>query len=330
MLKVIIFTLFLTAVSDCLFSSEILNLIKSGQLDEAKKLIAQSATATRRDGNMLYYQAIMESDGATSVQFLEAAFKAELSPEYLEDNIYRMAMYYLAKGDYEKAASTSEAYLLHWENGKFRAPVQRLASVAYSKLNQEDKANHFLKRLERENDSGEYGFISKMDRARKLYNEKSYLKAQKICRNLRVSKFDPVVVPSLYMLSFFSLEQKRVDDAILYYNILKERYPYAVGLDDLITDFGKLQNVVNDNQAEKITGTIYSVQVGVFSKKSNARDMSKRFKKYGKNVEIQDKTISDKKYYVVYVGRFTSSNEALAFKEQLTQMENEAYHVVAR
>lgn len=79
-----------------------------------------------------------------------------------------------------------------------------------------------------------------------------------------------------------------------------------------------------------MTGTVYSVQVGVFSVKDNAKKLAGRLKQYGEPTEISDRVISGKKYYVVYVGRFLSSEEAMVFKARLELSENEAFQVVAR
>ncbi|MCP4705546.1 MAG: SPOR domain-containing protein, partial [candidate division Zixibacteria bacterium] len=78
------------------------------------------------------------------------------------------------------------------------------------------------------------------------------------------------------------------------------------------------------------TGTFYSVQVGVFSIRDNAKALSRSLKKYGKRIDVKEKEISDKNYYVVYVGRFKSTDEAIAFKAILEKSENQAYQVIAR
>ena len=85
-----------------------------------------------------------------------------------------------------------------------------------------------------------------------------------------------------------------------------------------------------DNQAEKLTGTYYSVKVGVFSEKGNAKRQRDLFKDYGHEIEIKDKTISGRKYHVVYVGRFQDYQQALAFQAQLEAAHNEPFQVVAR
>jgi tetratricopeptide (TPR) repeat protein len=330
MLRAILSILLLVIFLPGAHSSEILNLIKNGRLDQARAKMAERTTAARRDGNLLYFQALLEPNGETSYEFLEAAFKADISPEYLEDNVFLMIQYYRAENDYDKLATTTDAYLQYWENGRYRAPVLRLSALAAERRNMKEEAAGLRKKIMRENEENKYGQVGLLDEAVSLYNKKQYISAQRLCRSLRKKSYHDVVVPALYMLSYYSIEQKRIDDAILYYNILNERYPDAVGLNDLAGKLGSINRTINDNQAEVLTGTIYSIQVGVFSIEKNARETASRFKKFGKQVDIRDKIISGKKYYVVYVGRFTSSDKALSFKNQLEQSENEAFHVVAR
>lgn len=322
--------LLLTLAAGGIGAVDVIELIRTGQIEAARKEIARSETAVRRDGDLLYYRALIETEGAQSYQFLEAAGRAELAPEFREDNIYRMALYAQAAGDYEKLAGIAEDYLHRWERGKYRREILRLAAMANQALGQAEKADLYRRRIMRENEGLKYENLGLIDEAFRLYLDKKYIEAQRICRRLRRCGDDEIVVPALYMLSRYALEQKRVDDAILYYNLLKEGYPEAIGLDDLVEEFGQVKKSTEDSRAEQITGTVYSVQVGVFSVKDNARTMARRMEAYGEDVEISEKNVSDKMYYVVYVGRFTSTDKAMAFKIKLEQNENEAFHVVAR
>jgi len=330
MIRFVYFILIYLISVGSVFSNEILDQINRGKIDRAREMISRQATAARRDGNLLYFQSLIEADGTESFKFLQASFKADIDPEFLEDCVYRMAQFHLASGDLEKLINTCDTYFQYWEKGKFRLEVLRMAAYACVQKGLKIKADRYINRVKQENDGILGGALGKIDEAKVLFDKKDYIPAQKICRDLRKTDFQQAVVPALYMLSHYSLKQKRVDDAILYYNILKEKYPHAVGLDDLIERFGNLTQKSSDNRAEEITGTIYSVQVGVFSVKNNARAMAKRFEKYGTPVDIKEKVISDKKYHVVYIGRFVSSEEAMTFKARLEHTEKEAFHVVAR
>jgi tetratricopeptide (TPR) repeat protein len=327
----IIFIVFIQLIAcQVMAATDVLKLIDEGKIDEARRVIAESSTASYRDGTLLYYQALLEPDGKKSMQFHDAAFKANMESRFLEHSTYLRALYYLADRDYEKLGTTAEAYLQYWKDGKYRTEILRLAALALKKQKEVIKANNFRERLIKEFAGRPAGKEGELDEAVRLYEKKDYIAAQNICRGLSNSKYDNVVPPALYLLSNYAIVQKRTDDAILYYNVLKETYPEAIGLDDLAESLGRLYKVSADNKAEKMTGTVYSVQVGVFSVKDNAEKLADRMKQYGEKVEVTNKIISDKKYYVVFVGRFQSSEQAMNFKSRLEASEREAFQVIAR
>ncbi len=133
------------------------------------------------------------------------------------------------------------------------------------------------------------------------------------------------------MLADDVIKRSRTDDAVFYYNLCREAYPSAIGLDATIEKMsGMSASGDKENRAEARTGTFYSIQVGVFSSKSNAKKRANEFKKYDKKVDIKSKKISDKNYNVVYVGHFTSYNSALTFKKMLESKYNETFQVKAR
>ncbi len=311
-------------------AEDILDKIEHGKIDEARDEIGQSSSAAIRNGNLLFYQALLEPNGETSQQFLDASMKAGLNPEYLERNVYLSAQQYLAEENYEKAIATARGYLQRWENGRYRPQILRLAWFAFDREKQRDNATRLNSNLMRENRGELYGYLAEIDKAYTLYRDKDYVEAQNICRRMTNSDYPEAAATAMYLLSKYAIEQNRIDDAILYYNLLKERFDNAVGLADLIDRFANLDNLTGDASAEKITGSSYSIQVGVFSEKDNAEDYAKHMKQYGEKVEIDDKRISGKKYYVVYVGKFLNTAEALSFKTRLEAAENEAFQIIAR
>ncbi len=330
MFRILIFLLGLIILFSSVSASPIDDMIKKGRIEEARQEIARLSTASLRDGNLLHFQALIEEDGESSFQFLEAAIGAGLSPEFLEENTFMMALFYMVEGYYKKLETTASAYLQWWENGRYRSDMLRLDAFANLRNDKKELANRLLGNLINENEGTATGAIGLLDRAAVLYDKEAYIQAQNICRRLANTRFDNVIAPALYMLSYYAIEQNRIDDAILYYNLLKEGYPHAIGLDDLVDKFTGIESKNKNQTAEEITGTFYSVQVGVFSVRDNAKTLSRSMKKYGKKVEVKEKKISEKNYFVVYVGRFKSTDDAIAFKTILEKSENEAFQVVAR
>ncbi len=330
MRRSIIFLLLVLVGAGQLAAEDLMKMIGEGRLDEARRNIAGQSSAARRDGTLLYAQALLESDGFYSMKFLQAASEAALPPALVQEEFYLSTIYFLAAGRYGELADSAEVYLRRWENGKYRGVMLRMAALARSKVNQQDKSDRWYSLITKEDPNGLYGGLARLDKFRLLYQQKKYEEARKAGRKLSGLKFEEVVVPALYLGSSTALEQNRIDDAIFDYNLLKEQYSGAIGMEDLEDRFSNIRETDDDQRAEKITGTIYSVQVGVFGVRTNAETMVTRMKSYGQSVETKEKTISGKKYFVVYVGRFTSSEKALILKARLEKAEKESFQVVAR
>ena len=330
MRRSIIFLLLVLVGAGQLAAEDLMKLIGEGRLDEVRRNIAGLSSAARRDGTLLYAQALLESDGFYSLQFLQAAAEAALPPALAQEEFYLSTLYFLAAGRYGELADSAEVYLRRWENGKYRGVMLRMTALARSKMNQQDKSDRWYGLIIKEDPNGLYGGLARLDKFRFLFQQKKYDEARKVSRKLSGLKFEEVAVPALYLGSLTALEQSRIDDAIFEYNLLKEQYSRAIGMEDLEDRFSNIRETADDQRAEKITGTIYSVQVGVFSVRANAETMVKRMKSYGQSVETSEKIISGKKYFVVYVGRFTSSEKAMALKARLETAEKESFQVVAR
>jgi tetratricopeptide (TPR) repeat protein len=330
MRRSIIFLLLVLVGAGQLAAEDLMKMIGEGRLDDARRNIAGQSSASRRDGTLLYAQAMLEADGSNSFQFLQAAAEAALPPTLAQEEFYLSTLYFLAAERYGELADSAEVYLRRWENGKYRGVMLRMAALARSKTNQQDKSDRWYGLIIKEEPDGLYGGLARLDKFQFLYQQKKYDEARKIYRKLSGMKFEEVAVPALYLGSLMALEQNRIDDAIFDYNLLKEQYSKAIGMEDLEDRFSDIRATADNQSAEKITETIYSVQVGVFSIKANAETMVTRMKSYGQSVEKKEKIISGKKYFVVYVGRFTSSEKAMALKARLETAEKESFQVVAR
>ncbi len=310
-------------------ADNIFSLIRDGKLDEAADSLSDVTTASTRDGNRLFYRSLLEGDAEKSAQFMEAALKGSVAPIYRQEIYYRLAMYYLLKEDYQRLSQFVSEYRAYWENGKYRSEMQRFSVLLDERQGAFDVAVKQTDRYLLEYSSGDASQWGMVDKARVMRRYDKDVGAHNMLRKLSREKSGPGVPLALYMLANEAIDQKNTDDAVFYYNLLREGYPTAVGLDALMEKMEGLSSS-HDSRAEKLTGTFYSVQVGVFSVKDNANTQADIFKQYNQKVEIKQKKISDVKYHVVYVGRYTSYEEARKFKTMLETNHKEAYQVVAR
>ncbi len=329
--RILIVTFLLIALSAPTSADNIYSLIVKGRLAEAADSLSDVSTASTRDGNKLYYLSMIESDAERSAQLMEAALNASVAAVYRQAIYYRLAQYYLLKPDYNRVSRLVNEYLMFWEAGKYRGEMLRLSVLLDERQKEFDTALRQIDRYLLEYNRGDVGQWGLVDKARVMKSFNKNIGSNKQLKKLSRESSGPGVPQSLYMLAEDAIDRKRLDDAIFYFNLLREAYPTAVGLDPLMERMeGVSASYQSDNTAEKRTGTFYSIQVGVFSVKANAGKQADKFKQYDKKVDIKSKKISGKTYRVVYVGRFSDYASASAFKDKLERNHNEVFQVVAR
>jgi tetratricopeptide (TPR) repeat protein len=312
-------------------AESIYSMILDGKLKEASDSLSSSSTASLRDGNRLFYLSLLESDGTKAAQLMEAALLASVAPVFREEIHYRLAQYYFAEGDMERLGRIVSDYRSMWENGRYLSDMLRFSVYVDQNAGAFEAAVRQVDRylmLFPEGDPAQLGVI---DKARVMMNFNKRVGSDKLLRKLARDKQGIGVPQALYLLALESVRTRRTDDAVFYYNLLREGYPSAVGLDALIDRMMDISTSESaDDAAARLTGTFYSVQVGVFSEKDNAKRQADLFKTYGKKVEIKTKTISNIEYRVVYVGRFQSYDDAVKFKRRLEANHDAVYQVAAR
>lgn len=313
------------------YSDDIYVLIHKGKLSQARDLISKASTASIRDGNMLYFQSLLEPDADNAASLMKAALGAAVITRYTEEIYYRLAQYYLIEKNYTRLAEILAEYKSRWPDGKRQGEIMRMLLFLDEKDRKFETALHqcddYLVRFS-EGASAQWGRI---DKARILDAYGKKIGATRLLRRLSREKSGIGIPQALYMLGTGAAANKQVDDAVFFYNLFREGYPSAVGLDDLVVQLGSMSgSVTNDIAAEKLTGTFYSVKVGVFSNSGNAKRQADKFRGYDQKVQIKSKDISGQKYHVVYVGHFQDYQQAARLKIQLEAAHNDLFQVVTR
>jgi len=327
----ILLTMISLAVSIEAADGTVYDLIMKGELKAARDLLSDESTALQRDGTRLFCQSLLQPDAVLSAQSHRAALGASLSPRYQEEAYYRLAQYYLLVEDYSRLGQIVGEYRARWEDGDRANDIDRYSIIADEQTGNRESAIRQVDRYLVKYQEREFYQRGLIDKARLMIGHHKDIGARKLLKKLSREKTGPGVPQSLYLLTEDAIRRGNTDDAVFYYNVLRESYPSSIGLDALVDRMGSMSSDnQRDNTAEKITGTYYAVQVGVFSKKSNASNQAKRFKEYGHPVETKVKTISGVDYRVVYVGQFEDYHSALTFKETIEKAHGESFRVVAR
>ncbi|MDF1545290.1 MAG: SPOR domain-containing protein [bacterium] len=312
-------------------AESIYTMIMDGRLEQASDSLSKLSTAASRDGDQLYFAALLEEDANQAARLLEASLTASVSAVYREDIYYRLAQYYLVKGDYKPLKELITLYKAQWEDGRHIGQISRYAALVAQLDGKYDAAIRTIDKYLLMHPNGDAAKRGEIDKARTMMEFNKKIGARKLLRNLSRGKHGQSVPQALYILAGDAIASSRTDDAVFYYNLLREGYPSAIGLASTIDRMmGVSTSDTDDSRAEQLTGTYYSVQLGVFSEKGNAKRMSDRFKSYDKKIQIAKKNVSGVQYHVVYIGNFKTYSDAQRFKNELESHHGELYQVVAR
>jgi len=312
-------------------TTDIYSLIVDGDIKQAADSLSSVSSASTRDGDLLFYAGLLETDGAKSIKLMQAALQVSVSPLHRKQIYYRLAQYYFLNRDLKNLGLIVTEYLSRWEFGRYRDEMLRYSSMVDDISSNYESALRQVDRYLLSYADGSRGQWGQIDKVRVMLRYGKKIGADKVLRRLSRSKSGVGVPPALYLLALTAIAEGNTDNAVFYYSMMCESYPSAVGVDALLDRMSDLSSGdKSDRTADKLTGTFYSVQLGVFSSKENAEKMSARFTKYGHKLDQLRKKISDQNYHVVYIGRFPDYLSASQFKDKLEAEHNQSFLVVAR
>lgn len=311
---------------------DILGLIQSGRADDALDSISDLGSTFAERGNVLFYRGLLETDADSSARLLEAARQDKVDSAYADVIAFRLAFYYLLKGNDTQAAQEATRYLSLSPRGNEALAMSRILVLKQEQEGERDEAASAIDFLLEQNPRGDARQWSLIDKAR-VSDEIGDQAAgvTKALTKLSQERSGPGVATAMYMLVRNAVAAKQFDDAVLYFGLLKEESPHAVGLASLADQLGDIpEDELKDSRAEQATGTYYAVKVGVFSQRANADQQADKCRVPGQPSVVDAKQISGKTYYIVYVGRYRAFAEAEQLKSKLEDRLNDSFQVVAR
>lgn len=310
---------------------EIRTLIENGSPAEASRKLSELSSASSRTADELIVRARLEPKGSSAAEFLTAALAGEEHPREREKIYLNLARYYQALGSRSRLSALLKRHDREFVRSEFRDEFIRLHVFLAEREGDFERAKSICRKALKSSSDADMREWARLALARFELRQKS---SQKRGRNhaFRVSSSSasPMAPVALYVLAENDASGGDYDQAALDFNILREAYPHAIGAFDLIERISDIDTQPGEGEAERLIGSFYSIQVGVFTVKDNAQRQKKQFESYGEPVEITRKTISGKRYYAVYVGRFRSADAAAAFKRTLERSEKDLFNIALR
>jgi hypothetical protein len=330
-MKKILLLVLLAALAGFAFADEeiddIYNLYQSGNVEAAERKFDKLPPMTTRDGNRLFVAALFEKEGREAEEMLRGALKADLDGKYEEPARMMLMRIAEARGDDQIAVQQAREYL--YRNEKSDSRDQLLAIITAHSAGNESEFRRHANLLADNFPGTAEGQFARLAMAESALSGRNYSTCERLCKTILNDASDYLAPQALILLSRIAVARGKTERALLNYSILRERYPYAIGRDELTALLQDFSDEQTRREAEEVhVGIVYFVQVGVFGDEENARNMAKRVEAYGYRSFIRKKTISSRSYDVVLAGTFRTMQEAEVAKTRLEHGEDDIFKVV--
>ncbi len=316
----------------CQTSNDALRQYQVGQLDEAKRILLNQLQGDAGNPEVLFYLGKVEEAGSLSREYLENMIRC--SPDWIESEEANLliSQYEFCKGMNVSAIELTRGFKKNYPQSESLPEVLWIWGCSFLAMNQPDSALLQFQEILRLFPDSDWAQWALLGRGDCLFAAESYDQAaseyHQVLDDYQYSEAFPFAISGLANC-FNRLEDPEM--TLLYYNLLKEKYPLSLEYDKNPVEKVKLVNETRDEtKAERLAGVRYTIQLGVFGKEENALKLRSQFEKRGFSVSIKNKIIRGKRYSVVQVGSFVSYEEAVKLKKKLESQTNESYRIVIK
>ncbi len=330
----LLFMLVILPTFDSIFAQTLDDAIKhykTGELGEAKRILLNQLAEDPENPEILFYLGKVEVKGELSRRYFQDV--TDHCPDWINSDEAELLIcqYEFGKGMHVTTVDLTEKFEGRFPLSEMVPEVLWISGCSFLAMDQPDSALLRFEEIIRSFSGSNWVDWAQLARGDCFFADENYNQAiaeyNKILDNRKDSEVFPFALSGL-VKCFSQLQDS--EKALLYYNLLKERYPNSLESIESPAERMSLKNSRDKIQAERLAGVKYTIQLGVFGIKENALKLRSRFEKQGYSVAIKSKIISGKKYYVVRLGSFTFYDKALELKKKLESQTGESYRIVIR
>ncbi len=311
---------------------DVMRLYQAGELDKTKSILLSQLEENKKDPEILFYLGLFEERGELSRMYLEEVMALFPDRRNSEGAGLLICKYEFSKGLHLTAVDLARKLQKDFPLSQMLPEILWTSGASFLAANKPDSALLWFDKIGELCPASGWAAWAQLCRGDCLFAGNKYDNAvveyRKVLDEYEDSEAFAFALSGLTEC-FTQLEDS--ENALLYYNLLKERYPNS-----LETVRGPSERIVSASggkdktRAERVAGVSYTIQLGVFAKQENARNLHSHFEKQGYSVDVRRKIISGKKYYVVRLGSFASYDRALSLKKKLESQTKESYRIVIK
>lgn len=305
---------------------------QQGDFSAARNILRRYLSNNPTDIEALLYIARLEPEGKQSASYLKEIL--EVSGDFRSEDqvLLGLCQYNFSKGFYLGTVEIADKFEKKFKGNPYHAQVIWFCASALLAMGETQKACEKYIQLSSFSDY-DMSASAEIGKADCLFADGKFSSAINQYKKTIERFEDSDVLPlTLIQISSCYAQMNEKDKSLLYYSLYREKYPHGMMVEEKPKDTVSVGQPEKDksHKAEDIINVEYTIQLGVFGVKENANRLSAEFKAKGYVLRIVEKTIDQKRYYVVQLGRFRSHEEARKIREKLEKETGESYRVVLK
>lgn len=299
-----------------------------GDFKNAKEELRSYLESNPSDNEALYYAGKLEGDAEKSAEYFKKIWESPTNIKKEEAGL-ELCHYYRAAGLNDSVLALSTRFKKLFPKSPLLPQILWLENKSLSATGRMEQALKGFRNIVELYPSSTWAAWAQLGIAEIYFSQGSFNKSikeyTKVIDKYAGTEAFPLALAGMSR-AFDAAGDK--DKAVLYMNLYKERFPGGIDTESQL-QAEEIPRRKDPGTAEKLTGTKYSVQIGVFANQENADKVMQKLKSRGYNPEQSYKTIQNKKYFVIQVGFFDSLSEAQKLREKLEREEGEVYRIVS-
>jgi tetratricopeptide (TPR) repeat protein len=310
----------------CQTLEEAVRHFQAGRLDQAKRILLDRPDELADEPAMLFFLGRVEERGDLSGGYFQSI--TERCPDWVRSAEAGLLLckYEFCRGMNLNTIEQTERLKGSLAQSELAPELLWISGCSFLAVGQADSALFKFEQILRSFPKSTWARWAQLGRGDCFFTEGDYAQAideyNRVVHDYKYSEAFPFALSGLAM-SFHRLRDW--EEALLYRNLLKEKYPRSP---ESVQNPAETEGATKGTRAERLTGVRYTVQLGVFGEKQNALKLHSQFEKQGYSVRIKGKIIGDKKYRSVQIGSFISYQDASKLKEELESLTGESYRIV--
>jgi TolA-binding protein len=319
------------AIAQPTFESAV-ELYRNGAFHQAREQFALLLKDDPENADILFYLAELEPNADQALAYRQHFLSLYPHHQRADEVLYGVAQYHFAVGYYLTAAKDYERLLRGYANSRLRA--EALYWLASSKLaiGAADTAAVHFRRLIEECPGSSMVAWAELGLIDALYMKQEFPAAQVRCQDFLRTRSGSALIP-LVMFRLFEIHEAlgRREEAAEILAQLVRSYPdtyQGKQAQRQLTEWGWSEE--SPMSKPQLTEGDYTIQVGAFSKRSNAVNLQAQLRSWGYEVEMIKRAGRHRTLYLIWLGRYRTREEALRAAEKLERERGLPYQVIRR